>query len=160
MCRRHSLVRDCGILNYWWYRSMFLGAHKITELHLTENDKSLLNGILLMELSEQAVESMKHNIDTQKNEAAHRSLHVSLPKSVNFSRNLKNALTHLFTDWKQCWTVNDRQMWTCRCFTFFKCHKSFAANGQGYCGWLYFRGYQFSWIEQKPHIRGVQNSWL
>ena len=22
-------------------------------------------------------------------------------------------------------------------------------NWKGYCGWLYFRGYQFSWIEQK-----------
>ena len=29
-----------------------------------------------------------------------------------------------------------------------------------YCGWLYFRGYQFSWIERKWHINGVQNSWL
>ena len=28
-----------------------------------------------------------------------------------------------------------------------------------YCGWLYFRGYTFSWIEQKGHIRWVQNSW-
>ena len=28
-----------------------------------------------------------------------------------------------------------------------------------YCGWLYFHGYQFSWIEQKSHICGVQNSW-
>ena len=27
-----------------------------------------------------------------------------------------------------------------------------------YCGWLYFRGYQFSWIERKWHISGVQNS--
>ena len=25
--------------------------------------------------------------------------------------------------------------------------------------WLYFHGYQFSWIEQKWCIRGVQNSW-
>ena len=30
---------------------------------------------------------------------------------------------------------------------------------QIYCGWLYFRGYQFSWIWQKSLIRGVQNSW-
>ena len=27
-----------------------------------------------------------------------------------------------------------------------------------YCGWLYFCGYQFSWIERKWHISGVQNS--
>ena len=26
----------------------------------------------------------------------------------------------------------------------------------GYCGLLYFRGYQFSWIEYKSNIRGVQ----
>ena len=28
-----------------------------------------------------------------------------------------------------------------------------------YCGWLYFCGYQFSWIELKWHIHGVPNSW-
>ena len=28
-----------------------------------------------------------------------------------------------------------------------------------YCGWLYFRWYQFSWIEQNLHIRAVQNLW-
>ena len=28
-----------------------------------------------------------------------------------------------------------------------------------YCGWLYFRGYQFSLIEEKSNISGVQNSW-
>ena len=28
-----------------------------------------------------------------------------------------------------------------------------------YCGWLYFRGYQFSWIEQTLHISWVENSW-
>ena len=32
-------------------------------------------------------------------------------------------------------------------------------NSHKFCGWLYFRGYQFSWIEQTLHIRGVQNSW-
>ena len=25
-----------------------------------------------------------------------------------------------------------------------------------YCGWLYFRRYQFSWIEEKSNIRGVE----
>ena len=32
-----------------------------------------------------------------------------------------------------------------------------------YCGWLYFRGYQFSLIGQKLHIliiHGIQNSWI
>ena len=28
-----------------------------------------------------------------------------------------------------------------------------------YCGWLYFRGYRFSWIWQNSLIRGVQNLW-
>ena len=35
-------------------------------------------------------------------------------------------------------------------------HDCFKLN---YCGWLYFRGYQFSWIELKWLIRGVRNLW-
>ena len=95
MCRRHSVVCDGGVRNNWWYRSMFLGPHHITALNLKERDITLLRELLLMKLSEGAVESMKLNTSTQKNEAAHRSLHVSLPKNVNFARNSKNR-THSF----------------------------------------------------------------
>ena len=38
-------------------------------------------------------------------------------------------------------------------------HIAGVKNRVEYCGWFYFRGYQFSWIGQKLYIRGVQNSW-
>lgn len=41
-----------------------------------------------MKLSEQALERLKLNTDTQKCEAINRSLSVSLPKNVNYARNL------------------------------------------------------------------------
>ena len=47
----------------------------------------------------------------------------------------------------------------CLALGFEKCMHFFVTVVEIYCGWLYFRGYQFSWIEQKWHIRGVQNSW-
>jgi len=41
-----------------------------------------------MKLSVEALTNIRLNTDTQKCEAANRSLSVSLPKNVNFSRNM------------------------------------------------------------------------
>ena len=38
-------------------------------------------------------------------------------------------------------------------------YNTFYGHYSGYCRWLYFRGYQFLWFEQKWHISGVQNLW-
>lgn len=55
---------------------------------MTDKDKDLMLEIVKMWLSEEAFMDMRLNTDTQKNEAVNRSLSVSLPKNVNFSRNL------------------------------------------------------------------------
>ena len=87
-CSRYSVVCSGGVTNNWWHRSMFLGIHRITEFNMNENDKMLVVELLKIKLSLSAVEQMKLYTDTQKCEASNRSLSVSLPKNVNFSRTM------------------------------------------------------------------------
>lgn len=86
-CARHSVVCSGGVSNNWWNRSMHLCKNKISSFNMDDSDKHLLHEILKMKLSVSVVEQMKLYTDTQKCEAANRSLSVSLPKNVNFSRN-------------------------------------------------------------------------
>lgn len=51
-------------------------------LQMDEKDKLLLQEILRMKLSEDAISSMQLYNTTNKNEAVHRSLSVNLPKNV------------------------------------------------------------------------------
>lgn len=92
MCRRHSYVCSGGVTTSWWNRSMFLSIHKLTSLCMTENDKHLLQEILKIKLSEASAEQMKLGTNTQKCEAVNRSISVSLPKNVNYSRNMEGRL--------------------------------------------------------------------
>ena len=85
-CRYHSYVCGGGHSNSWWLRSMFLGTHKLFNLNMNENDMLIMQELLKMKLSEEALLSMRFNFDTQKCEAVNRSLSVSCPKNVNFSR--------------------------------------------------------------------------
>ncbi|XP_071117093.1 uncharacterized protein [Haliotis cracherodii] len=87
-CAWYSVVCRGGVTNSWWQRSMFLGCNKITHFNMDDNDKHLLNEILKMKLSVEVVEQMKLYTDTQKCEAVNRSMSISLPKNVNFSRNM------------------------------------------------------------------------
>ena len=66
---------------------MYLQQYGIHALDMDEKDKLILKEIVKMKLSVSAVESMRLNTNTNKNEAANRGLSVSLPKNVNFSRN-------------------------------------------------------------------------
>ena len=86
-CARHSVVCSGGVSRSWWTRSMHLCKNKISNFNMNDSDKHLLQEILKMKLSVEVVEQMKFYTDTQKCEAANRSLSVSLPKNVNFSRN-------------------------------------------------------------------------
>jgi len=88
-CRRHAKVCGGGHTTSWWTKSAFLGPHKITGLNMTSQDESILLEILKMKLSYSAAEQLKLNTDTQKCEAVNRSLSVSLPKNVNYSRNFE-----------------------------------------------------------------------
>lgn len=87
-CYRNGVVCSGGVTNNWFNRSIFLASHKITVLHLNDNDACLLLEILKFRLSVEAVEKVKFYTDTQKCEAVNRSLSVSMPKNVNFSRNV------------------------------------------------------------------------
>jgi hypothetical protein len=92
-CRRHSYVCSGGASNNWWNRSMFLATHKITNLQMNDKDKHLLQEILKMKLSISALDEMKLGTSTQKCEAVNRSISVSLPKNVNYSRNVHGRLS-------------------------------------------------------------------
>jgi hypothetical protein len=87
-CARYSVVCSGSVNSSWWTRSMFLGTNKISVLNMNESDEHLLQEILKMKLSVEMVDRMKLYTDTQKCEAANRSLSVSLPKNVNYSRNM------------------------------------------------------------------------
>ena len=87
-CYTNSVVCGGGVTNNWFHRSMFLATNKITVLNLDANDAKLLLEILKVRLSLEAVEKVKFYTSTQKCEAVNRSLSVSLPKNVNFSRNV------------------------------------------------------------------------
>ena len=108
-CPTSSYVCGGGHTNCWWLRSMYLGANKLTNLNMDDNDKLIMQELLKMKLSEEALMKMKFNFNTQKCEAVNRALSVSLPKNVNFSRNFEgraSAIIHTLNNgiansWKQ-----------------------------------------------------------
>ena len=53
---------------------------------MTKADRDVVQEIMMMMLGDAALSLLDHGTDTTKNEAANRSLSVSLPKNVNFSR--------------------------------------------------------------------------
>lgn len=58
---------------------------------MDNKDKLIMQELLKMKLSEEALMKMKFNHNTQKGESVNRALSVSLPKNMNFSRNLKGG---------------------------------------------------------------------
>ena len=86
-CKKYSYSCNGGESKNWWTRSVYLQQYGIHALDMDEKDKLILKEIVKMKLSVSAVESMRLNTNTNKNEAANRGLSVSLPKNVNFSRN-------------------------------------------------------------------------
>ena len=99
MCRRNSLVCGGGKTNSWWNRSKNFSAD-ITGFNMDDGDKILMREILKVKLSETALENMKFNSNTQRNESLNRAMSVSLPKNVNFSRNYEaraHSVVHRIT---------------------------------------------------------------
>ena len=86
--RWHSLVCQSGVTNSWWQCSMYLSVNKIASVNMDNNDLALLQDVLKKKLSEQALDSLKLNTDTQKCKAINCSRSDSLPKNVTFARNL------------------------------------------------------------------------
>ena len=64
---------------------MYLDTPGITELNMDENENVLVMELLKITLILSDVEQMNLYTDTQKCEAANRSLSVLLPKNVNYS---------------------------------------------------------------------------
>jgi len=92
-CRLNSIVCGGGHTTDWWTRSMFLGSNNLTVFNMTEQDKTILSELLKIRLSEQTIMQQRFGTDTQKCEAINRSISVSLPKNVNFSRNAMGRLS-------------------------------------------------------------------
>ncbi|CAG2195328.1 unnamed protein product [Mytilus edulis] len=92
MCKQYSVVCTGDEGYNWWTRSKYLGCYNITVLQMDEKDKLLLQEILKMKLSEQALNSMKLYDTTNKNEGVHRALSVNLPKNVIHSRGMQARL--------------------------------------------------------------------
>ena len=71
---------------------MYLSTYQLTVLRMDEKDKLLLQEILKMKLSVEAIASMRQYDNTNKNEGVHRSLSINLPKNVIHSRNMEARL--------------------------------------------------------------------
>ncbi|ESO94922.1 hypothetical protein LOTGIDRAFT_175274 [Lottia gigantea] len=87
-CRSNSVVCSGGHSNNWWNRSMFLASNNLTSLEMNDNDKFLLNELLKIRLSEEAIDKTRY-----KTESINRSINISLPKSVNYGRNAMGRLS-------------------------------------------------------------------
>ncbi|KAK7488176.1 hypothetical protein BaRGS_00020618 [Batillaria attramentaria] len=70
----------------WWEKSYDLSVSGIHSLNVNSSDRCVMKTVLDMKLGERAVEKLFLKTDTQKNEAFNRSVRVSLPKNINFSR--------------------------------------------------------------------------
>jgi hypothetical protein len=86
-CRRHSLVCSGGKRRNWWNRSIYLHTAGIRYLSMTNGDKKLLENLMKLRISVEALETTKLNTNTNCNEGYNRGLSASLPKNVSFSRN-------------------------------------------------------------------------
>ena len=87
-CRKHSVVCKGGKKS-WRLKSKSLAGCNATELQLTDEDKATLKTLLNFDLGKKALNLKKTNCNTNRCEAANRSLSASDPKNVNYSRNGK-----------------------------------------------------------------------
>ena len=87
-CRFNSVVCAGGKKKNWWHRSMYLQTGRIHHLNMTDADRVTLRKLIEMRLGIQALAITKLCLNTNRNEALNRSLSSTLPKNVNFSRNV------------------------------------------------------------------------
>ena len=86
-CRRVCNMCGAGKRTSWWMRSHNLKQANIDQLVMTSTDKRLVQEILMMKLSVEAVETMKLQNTTNRCEAINRGISASLSKNVNHPRN-------------------------------------------------------------------------
>ena len=87
-CRYSSVVCSGGKGN-WWKKSMYLQTGTLHYINMTSADRITLRRILQLRLGGNALALTKLYINTNRNEGLNRGLIASLPKNVNFSRNVK-----------------------------------------------------------------------
>ena len=87
-CRYSSVVCSGGKGN-WWKKSMYLQTGNLHYLNMTSADRITLRRILQLRLGGNALALTKLCLNTNRNEGLNRGLSASLPKNVNFSRNVK-----------------------------------------------------------------------
>ena len=91
-CPAESLVCSGISEGCWWVKSAYLPTHGISYLKMDDNDKYIMEVILQMRLSEEAVLSVSSCTSTQKIEAFNRAAVTTLSKETNFSRNFSGRL--------------------------------------------------------------------
>ena len=91
-CPNESLVCSGVSEGCWWVKSAYIPTHGITHLKMDDNDKSIMEVILQMRLSEMAVLSVKSNTSTQKVEAFNKAAVSTMSKETNFSRSFGGRL--------------------------------------------------------------------
>lgn len=87
-CRKQSIVCRAGKKN-WIAMSGELQSCGVTSLQMTAKDQEVMRELLTFYLGCESIELMKHNMNTNKNEAVNRAISVSLPKNNDFPRNVK-----------------------------------------------------------------------
>lgn len=91
-CPADSLVCSGEGIGCWWYKSDILSPTNLKYLQMNDNDKHLMEIILQMRLSEEAVYSVSSRTSTQKCEAFNRAVSATLSKNISYSRNFKGRL--------------------------------------------------------------------
>ena len=87
-CRYYSVVCAGGKRKNWWKKSVHLHSGRISHLNMTDTDRATLRNLINIRLGVRALEMTKLCMNTNRNEGLNRSLSASLPKNVNFSRNV------------------------------------------------------------------------
>ena len=91
-CARKHICCRGGKSQNWFFQSYYLKHSGMAKLEFTDHDKAIIRDIIDLKLSVEGVNAMKLRTSTNKNESAHRSVSVSLPKNVNFSRNFQSRV--------------------------------------------------------------------
>ncbi|CAC5420799.1 unnamed protein product [Mytilus coruscus] len=88
-CRWSITLCNGGKKTSWWYKSINLNSHGLQNGSLipTDRDKILIESLLEMKLSQNALDQMKFFSNTNKCESVNRTISTYLPKNKNFSRN-------------------------------------------------------------------------
>lgn len=88
-CRRGFTACGGGKLKCWWETSNYnWKGWGIRKFNMSPSDRAQVKAVLEMKFGSHSIHLQKLNSNTNKNEAINRGISASLPKNVNFSRNV------------------------------------------------------------------------